>query len=107
MAAVKSAEPGGGAELQRAVRAGLRFEAPAREIIRARGNEYIFCDFERDEKRFAARRPIEFEAVAGFKAKIHRRHEIFPLLDDAARIGVANVLIFEKFLTNPFERAIF
>src|SRR5882724_205548 len=107
MPVVESAEPGGGAELQWAMRAGLRFEAPASEIIRACGDENTFGDFERDEKSFAARRPIKFEAVAGFKAKIDGRHEIFPRLDDAARIGVADILIFKKFLTNPFERAVF
>src|SRR2546429_6989743 len=106
MAVEKSAEPGGGTELQWAVRAGLRFEAPASEIIRAGVNEYVFCDFEWDEKCLAARRPVKFEAVAGFKAKIDGRHEIFPRLDDAARVGVADVFIFEKFLTNPFERAV-
>src|SRR2546430_14897561 len=106
MAVVEGAEPGGGAELQWAVRTGLRFEAPTSEIVRAGGNEDAFGDFEGDEKRFAARRPIEFEAVAGFKAKIDGRHEIFPRFDDAARVGVADVFIFEKFLANPFERAV-
>ena len=85
----------------------MRFEAPTREIVGAGGDENAFGDFERDEKRFAARRPVKFETIAGFKAQIDGRHEIFPRFDDAARIGVADVLIFEKFLTNPFERAVF
>src|SRR5256885_15368615 len=103
MAVVESAEPCGGAELQRAVRAGLRFEAPTREIVGAGGDENAFGDFERDEKRFAARRPGKFETIAGFKAQINGRHEIFPRFDDAARVGEGAILFFKKTLRNPLN----
>ncbi len=85
----------------------MRLEAPAREIVRACGNENTARDFKRNEKSFAVRVPVEFEAVAGFETKIHRSHEIFPRFDDAEWVGVADVFIFKKFLTNPFERAVF
>jgi len=107
MAIVEGAKPGRGAELQRAVRAGLCFEAPAREVVRAGGDENAFGNFEWDEESFAARGPVKFKAIAGLETQIDGSHKVFPRFDDAARVGVARVLIFEKFLANPFERAIF
>ena len=53
--------------MQRAMRAGLRFEAPAGEIVRAGGDKDAFGDFERDKKSFAVRVPVKFEAIAGLE----------------------------------------
>jgi hypothetical protein len=50
---------------------------------------------------FLFRIPVELEPVTPLEPHINVRHEVFPRLYDALRIGVAHILVLEEFLANP------
>src|SRR6267142_3210971 len=99
-------EPGGGSKLQRTVLAGLRFEAPASEVIGAGRNHHTASDLKRYHQSFSVGIPVELETVPGFGAKIDRSDEIFPGFDDALRVRIAHVVVLEEFLPYPAERPV-
>jgi hypothetical protein len=87
--------------------AGLRFQAPASEIVRTRRNHHTWGDFEGPEEGLPVWVPVEFKTVARFEADVYRRHEILPRFHNPPRVRVAGVLVFQEFLPYPFERAVF
>src|SRR6266404_3817477 len=102
----KGSEPGRRPKLQRTVLAGLRFEAPASEVIGAGRNHHTASDLKPYHQRFSVGIPVELETVPRFEAQIDRRHEIFPGFDDALRVRIAHVVVLEEFLPYPVERPV-
>src|SRR6267142_3432967 len=102
----EGSEPSGSSKLQWPVLARLRFEAPAREVIGARRNDYAADDLKRYHQRFSVGIPVELETVPRFEAQIDGGHEIFPGFDDSLRVRIAHVVVLEEFLPYPAERPV-
>src|SRR5438132_11671766 len=107
MTVVEGPEPGCRSELQGSMLAGLRFQAPASEIVRTRRNHHTWGDFEGGEEGLGVWVPVEFKTVARFEADVKRCHKILPRFHNPPRVRVAGVLVLKEFLQYPSERAIF
>src|SRR5262249_22588353 len=87
--------------------AGLRLEAPAGEVIRARRNHNAGRDLKGRGQEFKVRIPVEFEAIARLHPDVYGRHEIAPRLNISLQVGDAAVLAFKELLSNPAKRPFF
>src|SRR5262245_16117258 len=107
MAVEELAKPSGRTELQFAMRAALGLNPPARECVIAHRDYHARRDFERCKERLTAGTPVELEAVARFHSHVDGRHEVFPRLQNSARIGDSRIFILEKLLAYPAKRTLF